>query len=130
MPAKEMGFVSVSIGEGMNEVFRGLGVDYLIEGGQTMNPSTEDMLNAIEHVNAKTVFILPNNKNIIMAANQAVDLVEDKQIIVIPTKTIPQGVTALVNYIPDHSAEENKEQMMAEIENVKTGQVNICSPRY
>ena len=86
MPAKEMGFVSVSIGEGMNEVFRGLGVDYLIEGGQTMNPSTEDMLNAIEHVNAKTVFILPNNKNIIMAANQAVDLVEDKQIIVIPTR--------------------------------------------
>lgn len=126
MPAKEMGFVSVSIGEGMNEVFRGLGVDYLIEGGQTMNPSTEDMLNAIEHVNAKTVFILPNNKNIIMAANQAVDLVEDKQIIVIPTKTIPQGITALVNYIPDHSAEENKEQMMDEIENVKTGQVTYA----
>lgn len=126
MPAKEMGFVSVSIGEGMNEVFRGLGVDYLIEGGQTMNPSTEDMLNAIEHVNAKTVFILPNNKNIIMAANQALDLVEDKQIIVIPTKTIPQGITALVNYIPDHSAEENKEQMMAEIENVKTGQVTYA----
>lgn len=126
MPAKEMGFVSVSIGEGMNEVFRGLGVDYLIEGGQTMNPSTEDMLNAIGHVNAKTVFILPNNKNIIMAANQAVDLVEDKQIIVIPTKTIPQGITALVNYIPDHSAEENKEQMMAEIENVKTGQVTYA----
>lgn len=126
MPAKEMGFVSVSIGEGMNEVFRGLGVDYLIEGGQTMNPSTEDMLNAIEHVNAKTVFILPNNKNIIMAANQAVDLVEDKQIIVIPTKTIPQGITVLVNYIPDHSAEENKEQMMAEIENVKTGQVTYA----
>ena len=126
MPAKEMGFVSVSIGEGMNEVFRGLGVDYLIEGGQTMTPSTEDMLNAIEHVNAKTVFILPNNKNIIMAANQAVDLVEDKQIIVIPTKTIPQGITALVNYIPDHSAEENKEQMMAEIENVKTGQVTYA----
>ena len=126
MPAKEMGFVSVSIGEGMNEVFRGLGVDYLIEGGQTMNPSTEDMLYAIEHVNAKTVFILPNNKNIIMAANQAVDLIEDKQIIVIPTKTIPQGITALVNYIPDHSAEENKEQMMAEIENVKTGQVTYA----
>ena len=126
MPAKKMGFVSVSIGEGMNEVFRGLGVDYLIEGGQTMNPSTEDMLNAIEHVNAKTVFILPNNKNIIMAANQAVDIVEDKQIIVIPTKTIPQGITALVNYIPDHSAEENKEQMMAEIENVKTGQVTYA----
>ena len=126
MPAKEMGFVSVSIGEGMNEVFRGLGVDYLIEGGQTMNPSTEDMLNAIEHVNAKTVFILPNNKNIIMAANQAVDLVEDKQIIVITTKTIPQDITALVNYIPDHSAEESKEQMIAEIEKVKTGQVTYA----
>ena len=125
-PRKDMGFISVSIGEGMNEIFRGLGVDYIIEGGQTMNPSTEDMLSAIEHVNAKTVFILPNNKNIIMAANQAVDLVEDKQIIVIPTKTIPQGITALVNYIPDHSAEENKEQMMAEIENVKTGQVTYA----
>lgn len=125
-PEKEMGFVSVSIGEGMNEVFKGLGVDYIIEGGQTMNPSTEDMLNAIEKVNAKNVFILPNNKNIIMAANQAVSLVEDKQIIVIPTKTIPQGITALVNYIPDHSVEKNKEQMMAEIENVKTGQVTYA----
>ena len=125
-PEKEMGFVSVSIGEGMNEVFKGLGVDYIIEGGQTMNPSTEDMLNAIEKVNAKSVFILPNNKNIIMAANQVVSLVEDKQIIVIPTKTIPQGITALVNYIPDHSVEENKEQMMAEIENVKTGQVTYA----
>ena len=125
-PEKEMGFVSVSIGEGMNEVFKGLGVDYIIEGGQTMNPSTEDMLNAIEKVNAKNVFILPNNKNIIMAANQAVSLVEDKQIIVIPTKTIPQGITAIVNYIPDHSVEENKEQMMAEIENVKTGQVTYA----
>lgn len=125
-PEKEMGFISVSIGEGMNEVFKGLGVDYIIEGGQTMNPSTEDMLNAIEKVNAKSVFILPNNKNIIMAANQAVSLVEDKQIIVIPTKTIPQGITALVNYIPDHSVEENKKQMMAEIENVKTGQVTYA----
>ena len=125
-PAKEMGFISVSIGAGMNEVFKGLGVDYIIEGGQTMNPSTEDMLNAIDHVNAKNIFILPNNKNIIMAANQAVSLVEDKNIIVIPTKTIPQGITALVNYIPDHSAEENKDQMMAEIENVKTGQVTYA----
>ena len=125
-PEKEMGFVSVSIGEGMNEVFKGLGVDYIIEGGQTMNPSTEDMLNAIETVNAKSAFILPNNKTLIMAANQAVSLVEDKQIIVIPTKTIPQGITALVNYIPDHSVEENKEQMMAEIENVKTGQVTYA----
>ena len=125
-PKKKYGFISVSAGAGLSEIFEGLGVDVVIEGGQTMNPSTEDMLNAIEHVNAKTVFILPNNKNIIMAANQAVDLVEDKQIIVIPTKTIPQGITALVNYIPDHSAEENKEQMMAEIENVKTGQVTYA----
>lgn len=125
-PAKEMGFVSVSIGDGMNEVFKGLGVDYIIEGGQTMNPSTEDMLNAIEHVNAKNVFILPNNKNIVMAANQAVSLVEDKNIIVIPTKTIPQGITALVNYIPDHSPEDNKEAMLSEIENVKTGQVTYA----
>ena len=125
-PRKSVGFIAVSIGEGMNELFKGLGVDYIIEGGQTMNPSTEDMLNAIEKVNAKNVFILPNNKNIIMAANQAVSLVEDKQIIVIPTKTIPQGITALVNYIPDHSVEENKEQMMAEIENVKTGQVTYA----
>lgn len=125
-PAKEIGFVSVSIGEGMNEVFKGLGVDYIIEGGQTMNPSTEDMLNAIDHVNAKNVFILPNNKNIIMAANQAVSLVENKNIIVIPTKTIPQGITALVNYIPDHTAEENKEAMLSEIENVKTGQITYA----
>ncbi len=125
-PAKEIGFVSVSIGEGMNEVFKGLGVDYIIEGGQTMNPSTEDMLNAIDHVNAKNVFILPNNKNIIMAANQAVPLVENKNIIVIPTKTIPQGITALVNYIPDHTAEENKEAMLSEIENVKTGQITYA----
>ena len=126
MPAKEMGFVSVSIGEGMNEVFRGLGVDYLIEGGQTMNPSTEDMLNAIEHVNAKTVFILPNNKNIIMAANQAASIVEDKEIIVIPTKTVPQGITAVINYLPDVSAEENKEAMVEAIATVKTGQVTYA----
>ena len=125
-PRKEVGFVTVVAGDGLAEIFGGLGVDYVIEGGQTMNPSTEDMLNAIEKVNAKNVFILPNNKNIIMAANQAVSLVEDKQIIVIPTKTIPQGITALVNYIPDHSVEENKEQMMAEIENVKTGQVTYA----
>ena len=97
-PPKEMGFISVSIGDGINEIFQGLGVDYIIEGGQTMNPSTEDMLNAIEKVNAKTVFILPNNKNIILAANQAASLVEDKKIIVIPTKTIPQGITALINF--------------------------------
>ena len=125
-PRKDMGFISVSIGEGMNEIFRGLGVDYIIEGGQTMNPSTEDMLSAIDHVNANHIFILPNNKNIIMAANQAASLVEDKEIIVLPTKTIPQGIVAMVNYIPDYSAEENKETMLSEIDNVKTGQVTYA----
>ena len=123
---KEMGFISVSIGEGINEIFRGLCVDYIIEGGQTMNPSTEDMLNAIEKVNAKNIFILPNNKNIIMAANQAASLTEDKNIIVIPTKTIPQGITALVNYIPDSTPEDNAERMGEEIQLVKTGQVTYA----
>ena len=125
-PRKDMGFISVSIGAGMNEIFKGLGVDYIIEGGQTMNPSTEDMLSAIDHVNADHIFILPNNKNIIMAANQAATLVEDKDIIVLPTKTIPQGIVAMVNYIPDYSPEENKETMLAEIGNVKTGQVTYA----
>lgn len=125
-PPKEMGFISVSIGDGINEIFRGLGVDYIIEGGQTMNPSTEDMLNAIEKVNAKNIFILPNNKNIILAANQAASLVEDKKIIVIPTKTIPQGITALINYIPDSTPEENAERMSEELGTVKTGQVTYA----
>ena len=125
-PRKDSGFIAVSIGEGVNEIFRGLGVDYIIEGGQTMNPSTEDMLEAIDKVNADHIFILPNNTNIIMAANQAATLVEDKEIIVLPTKTIPQGITALVNFIPDYSVEENKDTMMAEIENVKTGQVTYA----
>lgn len=125
-PRKDSGFIAVSIGEGMNEIFRGLGVDYIIEGGQTMNPSTEDMLEAIDKVNADHIFILPNNTNIIMAANQAATLVEDKEIIVLPTKTIPQGITALVNFIPDYSVEENKDTMTAEIENVKTGQVTYA----
>ncbi|MDY3275199.1 MAG: DAK2 domain-containing protein [Agathobacter sp.] len=125
-PRKDSGFIAVSIGEGVNEIFRGLGVDYIIEGGQTMNPSTEEMLEAIDKVNADHIFILPNNTNIIMAANQAATLVEDKEIIVLPTKTIPQGITALVNFIPDYSVEENKDTMMAEIENVKTGQVTYA----
>ena len=125
-PRKEMGFISVSIGAGVNEIFNGLGVDYIIEGGQTMNPSTEDMLNAIDHVNADNIFILPNNKNIVLAANQAASLVEDKKIIVIPTKTNPQGITALINFIPDQSAEENAERMTEELENVKTGQVTYA----
>ena len=123
---KSAGFVAVSIGDGMNEIFKGLGVDYIIEGGQTMNPSTEDMLNAIDKVNADTVFILPNNKNVILAANQAVSLVEDKNVIVIPTKTVPQGITAIINFIPDLSAEENEETMKAEIGNVRTGEVTYA----
>ncbi|MBQ1193281.1 MAG: DAK2 domain-containing protein, partial [Lachnospiraceae bacterium] len=126
MPHKEVGFISVSIGEGLNEIFKGLGVDYIIEGGQTMNPSTEDMLNAIEKVNADTIYILPNNKNIILAANQAQTLVEDKNIVVIPSKTIPQGITALINYITEDSVEENTERMIAEMKNVKTGQVTYA----
>jgi hypothetical protein len=125
-PHKEIGFISVSIGEGLNEIFKGLGADYIIEGGQTMNPSTEDMLYAIDNVNADTIFILPNNKNIILAANQAAELVEDKQVIVLPTRTIPQGIIALVNFIPDHSVKENEEAMLAELDNVKSGQVTYA----
>ncbi len=123
---KEMGFISVSIGEGINEIFKGLGVDYIIAGGQTMNPSTEDMLNAIEEVNADNIFILPNNKNIILAANQAASLMEEKNIYVIPTKTVPQGITALINFMPDKTAEENAQQMTEELSNVKTGQVTYA----
>lgn len=125
-PAKDMGFVAVSIGEGMNEIFRELGADYIIEGGQTMNPSAGDILEAVEKVNAKTVFILPNNKNIVLAANQAVDMCEDKRLVVIPTKTIPQGITALVNFIPENSVEDNEKQMTEELANVKTGQVTYA----
>ncbi|MFI3207674.1 MAG: DAK2 domain-containing protein [Eubacteriales bacterium] len=125
-PRKEMGFIAVSIGSGMNEIFKELGVDYIIEGGQTMNPSTEDMLNAIDQVNADSVFILPNNKNIILAANQAKDLTEDKNIIVIPTKTVPQGITAMINYVVDASASDNEEHMTSEIENIQTGQVTYA----
>ncbi|MCF2554462.1 DAK2 domain-containing protein [Faecalicatena contorta] len=125
-PRKSMGFIAVSIGEGMNGIFRELGADYIIEGGQTMNPSTEDMLNAIENVNADTVFILPNNKNIILAANQAKALVEDKEIIVIPTKTVPQGITAIINFMPEADAQTNEETMLEEIQNVKSGQVTYA----
>ena len=125
-PKKEVGFISVSIGEGFGQIFRDLGVDYLIEGGQTMNPSTEDMLNAISKVNAEHIFILPNNKNIILAANQAKALTKDKDIIVIPTKTVPQGITAVINYVPEKSVEENEETMLEEIKNVKTGQVTYA----
>ena len=107
-PKKEVGFISVSIGDGFGQIFRDLGVDYLIEGGQTMNPSTEDMLTAISKVNADHIFILPNNKNIILAANQAKALTKDKDIIVIPTKTVPQGITAVINYVPEKSVEDNE----------------------
>jgi hypothetical protein len=123
---KETGFIAVSIGEGMNEIFSSLGVDYIIEGGQTMNPSTEDMLNAIEKINAENIFIFPNNKNIILAANQAKQLTKDKNIIVIPTKTVPQGITAIINYVPDVSVEENESVMTQEAQNVATGQVTYA----
>ena len=125
-PRKAMGFIAVSIGAGMNEIFKELGADYIIEGGQTMNPSTEDMLNAIDRVNADTVFILPNNKNIVLAANQAKSLVEEKEIIVIPTKTVPQGITAIINFMLDADAKTNEEAMLEEIKNVKTGQVTYA----
>ena len=125
-PSKEVGFISVSVGNGMTEIFKELGVDYLIEGGQTMNPSTEDMLNAIARVNAKTIYIFPNNKNIILAANQARDLTEDKEIVVVPTKTIPQGITAMISYVPEKNSAENTEAMLQAIERVKTGQVTYA----
>jgi len=125
-PRKAMGFITVSIGAGMNEIFKELGADYIIEGGQTMNPSTEDILNAVDQVNADTVFILPNNKNIVLAANQAKSLVEDKEIIVIPTKTVPQGITAIINFMPDADAKTNEEAMLEEIKNVKTGQMTYA----
>ena len=123
---KPYGFITVSCGDGLSEIFKGIGADYLIEGGQTMNPSTEDMLNAIKKVNADHIFNLPNNKNIIMAANQARDLTEDKEIIVIPSKTVPQGITALVNFIPDLTPEENLENMTAEMERVQTAQITYA----
>ncbi|MDD6074336.1 MAG: DAK2 domain-containing protein [Clostridium sp.] len=125
-PRKPFGFIAVSIGEGMSEIFQGIGADYLIEGGQTMNPSTEDMLNAIDCVNADTIFILPNNKNIILAAEQAKSLVKDKTIVVVPSKTVPQGITALINFAPDLSAAENLAQMQEEMGRVKTGQITYA----
>lgn len=123
---KKDGFVAVSIGTGMNEIFRGLGVDAIIEGGQTMNPSTEDVLMAIDSVPADTVYVLPNNKNIILAAEQAKILAEDKKVVVIPSETVPQGIAALINYVYDNSAEENKACMTEEMRKVKTGQVTYA----
>lgn len=126
MEHKDTGFIAVSVGDGINEIFRSLGVDYIIEGGQTMNPSTEDILNAIDKINADNIFIFPNNKNIVLAANQASQLTTDKNIIVIPTKTVPQGITAIINYVPDISVEENEAVMTREAGNVATGQVTYA----
>lgn len=117
---KDVGFIAVLVGEGLKDIFEGIGVDYIIEGGQTMNPSTEDILDAISKVNAKTIYILPNNKNIILAANQAASIEEDKKILVVPSKTIPQGISAVINYIPEKSDEENLTDMIAEMDKVKT----------
>ena len=125
-PRKDVGFIAVSIGKGIKEIFTNLGADYVIEGGQTMNPSTEDMLTAIDKVNADHIFIFPNNKNIILAAEQATYLVEDKEVIVVPTKTVPQGLTAIINYVPEKSIDENFETMIQEMEHVKTGQVTYA----
>ena len=125
-PLKDYGFIAVSAGDGINEIFKSLGVDYIIEGGQTMNPSTADILDAVEKVNAKTIFILPNNKNIILAANQAAELTAEKDLFVIPTKTIPQGITAVINFVPDLTADENEANMLSEIGNVSTGQVTYA----
>lgn len=125
-PKKEVGFISVSIGDGIGEIFKGLGVDYIIAGGQTMNPSTEDMLNAIDQVNAETIFIFPNNSNIILAAQQAKDLTEDKKIIVIPSKTVPQGITAIINFVHEKSIEENEKRMTEEMKKVKSGQITYA----
>ena len=125
-PAKEMGFVSIATGEGLTSIFTELGCDYMIPGGQTMNPSTDDILSAVEKVNAKTVFVLPNNKNIILAANQAAAICEDKKLVVIPTKTYPQGITALISFAADASVEDNEAAMTEEIANVKTGQVTYA----
>lgn len=125
-PRKEVGFITVSIGEGMNEIFKGLGVDRIIEGGQTMNPSTEDVLNAIDQVNADTIYVLPNNKNIILAAEQAKKLTKDKNIVVIPSKTVPQGITAIINFMAERSVEENTSRMIEEMGKVKTGQITYA----
>jgi dihydroxyacetone kinase-like predicted kinase len=125
-PAKPVGFLAVSVGEGVNEIFKSLGVDYIIEGGQTMNPSTADILDAVDKVNAENIFILPNNKNIILAANQAAELTTDKHLLVIPTKTIPQGITAVINYVEELSVEDNEATMLEEIRKVKTDQVTYA----
>lgn len=121
-PRKDYGFVAISVGEGLDEIFKGLGVDYIISGGQTMNPSTEDILDAVDKINADTIFVLPNNKNIILAAQQAESLVEDKKLVVIPSKTVPQGIAAMIGFVQESSVEENKESMIENMSYIKTGQ--------
>ena len=125
-PKKKDGFIAVSAGSGLSEIFKGLGVDFVLEGGQTMNPSTDDILNAIDKVNAENIFILPNNKNIILAANQAKELTEDKNIIVIPSKTVPQGISAVINYVNDGDVEENTEKMTDALQYTKSGEVTYA----
>ena len=125
-PRKKAGFIAVSAGEGLSKIFKELGVDYVIEGGQTMNPSTDDILSAIEKVNADNIFILPNNKNIILAANQAKELTEDKNIIVIPSKTVPQGISAVINYIHDGDITENTDKMTDGMKYTKSGEVTYA----
>jgi hypothetical protein len=125
-PRKKYGFIAVSVGNGLDEIFKGLNVDYIISGGQTMNPSTEDILNAVDKVNAETIFVLPNNKNIILAANQAESLMEDKNIVVIPSKTIPQGISAMIGFVEDNSTDENKEAMIDSMSYVKTGEITYA----
>ena len=125
-PRKDVGFITVSVGEGIKEIFQGLGVDYVISGGQTMNPSTDDVLKAVESVNADVIFVLPNNKNIIMAANQAASLTTDKKVVVVPTTTVPQGITAVINYMPDLDAEANKANMFEEIGTVHSAEITYA----
>ena len=125
-PPKKVGFIAISAGEGLSEIFKSIGVDYVIEGGQTMNPSTADILDAVDQVNAENIFVLPNNKNIILAARQAAELMTDKNLLVIPTKTIPQGITAVINYMDGSSVDENEEVMISEISKVKTGQITYA----
>lgn len=125
-PRKETGFVAVCAGTGLADIFKGIGADVVIEGGQTMNPSTEDILKAVEQASADTVYVLPNNKNIILAAEQAKKLSENCQVVVVPSKTVPQGITALINFAPDLAPQENLEIMEQEMGRVKTGQITYA----
>ena len=125
-PRMKYGFITVTTGDGLSEIFRGLGVTSLIEGGQTMNPSTDDIIRSIREVHAENVFILPNNKNIILAANQACALAEDCRVFVVPTKTIPQGISAMISFLEEQSPEENFEAMSAAASTVKTVEITYA----